>query len=301
MNLLRNISVLLLLVGVVSCHELPRIMGGDKIVASVGDRELRMSDLSGVVPSGLSPEDSISFVARYAQRWILSSVKLVEAEQVFASSAPDIDKMVEEYRNSLMIKRLEKYKINQDYNITESAEDIKAYYRDNSDKFLLTKELVKGRILSFPKETKDGAALLKSMSELTPKGVEDFRSTCEKRGFSYTELTSGWIEYADFLDRLPIVRDGAHYANFISKSGVQQLEDEDNKYYFQITEVKEVGEIEPLERIEETIRYILSNKNQAEFLQLYEAELLKNAQQKRGFIRNYISEEVEPTKEDMES
>ncbi len=291
MNLFRNISALLLLICGVSCQKLPRIMGGDKIVASVDDKELRVSDLVGVIPSGLSPEDSISFVVRYAQKWILNSVKLVEAEQVFASSAPDIDKMVEEYRNSLMIKRLERHKINQDYNITESDEDIKAYYRENSDKFLLTKELVKGRILSFPKDTKDESALLKSMSELTSKGVEDFKSICEKRGFNYAELTGSWIEYTDFLNRLPIVREGSHSPNYMSKSGVQQLEDGEYKYYFQITDVKGLGEIEPIERVEETIRYILSNKNQAEFLQVYEAELLQKAQQQRGFIRDYSSEE----------
>ncbi|MFR9597637.1 MAG: hypothetical protein SNI83_00960 [Rikenellaceae bacterium] len=268
MNLKTELFALLALLVGVSCRELPLNIGGDKMVASVEDMELRVSDLRGLAPEGLSSEDSTLFVARYAEKWIQNSVKLLEAERVFASSAPDIDKMVEEYRNSLMIRKLEKHHTNENFRATLSEGQIEEYYAQNSGNFPLTTRLVKGRILTLPKDAKDAKEMLKQMSTLADKKGGDFRSICEKKRYDLVELTSSWVEYSDFLSRLPIVRRG-HLPEYISKHGVQQLEDAEFKYYFQITEVMNEGDAEPLERVKDKIIYILNNRNQSEFLRQY--------------------------------
>ncbi len=290
MKLCVTIPLLLSLLVAVSCRESSLHIGDDVVIASVEGRTLRSSELERIVPKGLSAEDSTAFVARYAQRWILNSVKLLEADRVFASSAQDIEDMVEEYRNSLMVRRLERDYVNKNYTIPELEEQIAQYYEEHSESFKLNAVMVKGRILTFPKEYKQAKELLKEMTQLADKKGGDFRSICEKRGFELAEFTTSWIEYSDFLSRLPIVR-RAQNSEYISKLGkIQQLEDEDNRYYFQVSEVMNIGEREPLERVEDKIRYILNNKSQSEFLLLYEETLLNDALQ-RGVIRNYTIDE----------
>ncbi len=288
MNLRRVLFALLILLVGVSCRELPLNIGGDKMIASVEDKALRISDLHDIIPATLEGEDSISFMVRYAERWIQNSVKLLEAERVFASSAPDIDKMVEEYRNSLMVRKLEKHHITEKFHPTLSDSEIEEYYQKNSSNFPLTTQLVKGRIVILPKGAKDAKELLKQMTTLADKKGGDFRSICEKKRYDLVEMTSSWVEYNDFLDQLPIVRRG-FLPDYISKKGVQQLEDSEFQYYFQITEVMNIGDIEPLERIKDKITYILNNRKQSEFLRQYEQDLLRDARL-REVVRNYVAE-----------
>ncbi len=277
---------------VVGCRESSVGMGDNKLIASVESRELRRSDLETLLPKGISGEDSIAFVVRYTKRWIQNSVKLLEAERQLASSAHDLDVMVEEYRNSLMVRRLEREYLAKNYTVPRLDTLVESYYRENGEAFKLNVILVKGRILTFSKDYKETRALRKEMATLASKRGGDFRSICEKRGLELMEATISWVEYSDFLSLLPIVRRGENLEYLAKKDAIQQLEDEDNIYYFQITEVMRAGEQEPLERVDGKIRYILNNKNQTEFLRRYEETLLHEAQ-KRGVIRNYTTDDNE--------
>ncbi len=289
MNLRIELFALLTLLVGVSCRELPLNGGGDRVIASVEGMELKVSDLDGLMPAELSSEDSLSFVALYAEKWIQNSVKLLEAERLFVSSAPDIDKMVEEYRNSLMIRRLDKHYTNENFRPSLSDEQIEEYYQQNSGNFPLTTQLVKGRIVTLPKDAKDAKELFEQMSAIADKKQGgDLRSICEKKRYDLVELTSSWVEYSDFLSRLPIVRH-RNLLEYISNKRVQQLEDSENKYYFQITEVMNIGDAEPLDRVKDKIIYILNNRNQSEFLRKYEQELLQDAVL-RDVVRNYVVE-----------
>ncbi len=289
MNLRIELFALLTLLVGVSCRELPLNGGGDRVIASVEGMELKVSDLDGLMPAELSSEDSLSFVALYAEKWIQNSVKLLEAERLFVSSAPDIDQMVEAYRNSLMIRRLDKHYTNENFRPSLSDEQIEEYYQQNSGNFPLTTQLVKGRIVTLPKDAKDAKELFEQMSAIADKKQGgDLRSICEKKRYDLVELTSSWVEYSDFLSRLPIVRH-RNLLEYISNKRVQQLEDSENKYYFQITEVMNIGDAEPLDRVKDKIIYILNNRNQSEFLRKYEQELLQDAVL-RDVVRNYVVE-----------
>ena len=103
MNLRAKITVAVGALLLVGCRELPRYFTSDETVARAGDRELRMRDLRSVVPQGLSGEDSAAFMRKYIDRWVVKQLKLKEAEVLFSSSADDIDRMVEEYRQALLL------------------------------------------------------------------------------------------------------------------------------------------------------------------------------------------------------
>jgi len=47
---------------------------------------------------------------KYIDRWVVKQLKLKEAEVLFSSSADDIDRMVEEYRQALLIRKLDQYR-----------------------------------------------------------------------------------------------------------------------------------------------------------------------------------------------
>ena len=101
-----KIAVLAGVLLLASCRELPRYFASEETLARAGGRELRLRDVRDAIPQGLDSEDSTAYMKMYVDRWIRKQLKLEEAEVLFSTSADDIDRMVEEYRQALLIRKL---------------------------------------------------------------------------------------------------------------------------------------------------------------------------------------------------
>lgn len=61
----------------------------------------------------------------YIDRWVLKQLKLQEAETLFSSSAGDIDKMVEEYRQALLIRQLDQHYVDRSIDTVFTADELR--------------------------------------------------------------------------------------------------------------------------------------------------------------------------------
>ncbi len=285
MKIKEIIFVVVVLLVVVSCRELPLNFRGDKVVASVGDKELYESELKPIIPQGLSPEDSLSFVEAYTAKWILKSVKLREAERLFSSSAGDIESMVSDYRQSLLIRKLEQHTINSSGYTPHNADSIVSYYTKHSDEFRLSNTFVKGRVLRIPKDDKQTDKLFKMMRSSRERDSLDLVSIAQKRGYEMEDRSAEWIEYIDFLDQLPVAID-SKYEQYL-RSGIQRLSDNSYEYLFEILDIRKRGEVEPLEMVESRIIRILDKLQQAALLEDHDSTLMRAAVQE-NVIKKYI-------------
>ena len=80
------------------------------------------------MPAGLTGDDSVAFAELYVRKWIGKQLKLSEAEQLFSASADDIEAKVEAYRQSLLIRKLDQFYVDERIDTTFTEEDIAAYY-----------------------------------------------------------------------------------------------------------------------------------------------------------------------------
>ena len=103
MTLRTKIAVVAATLFLGGCQELPGYFASDTTLARAGGSELKMRDVESVVPKGVTGEDSAAFMKVYIDRWVRKQLKLQDAEIFFSASADDIDKMVEEYRQALLI------------------------------------------------------------------------------------------------------------------------------------------------------------------------------------------------------
>ena len=149
MRLLLTIATFATLLLTAGCQELPVYLDSGKVLARAGKSELRVRDLQAVVPGGLTGEDSVSFVGMYVDRWVKKQIKLQQAENLFSASAEDIESLVEEYRQSLLIRKLDQYFIDRQIDTVFTDEEVAAYYRDHIGDFKLDRTIVRGRILQF--------------------------------------------------------------------------------------------------------------------------------------------------------
>ena len=82
-------------------------------MARVFDKYLYKADVAGVIPNGSSKQDSITLAKNYIQNWIKQQVILHKAETNLDEEKKDVEKKLEEYRNSLITYIYEKELIRQ--------------------------------------------------------------------------------------------------------------------------------------------------------------------------------------------
>ncbi len=272
-----------------ACQELPRYFAGEEVLARVGEKELVAEELRRSIPSGLSESDSSAYAHVFVDRWVRRQLKIREAEQLFSSSVADIDRQVEEYRQSLLIRKLDQFYVDRLVDTTFTAEELEAYYNSHKSDFKLDHPIVKGCVVRVPKGYRQRARLKELMASKQEARQQDFRDICLKQEFRFEEYTEGWVDWSEFLNQLPTMRSESYDA-LLSKTGIQEMSDRENYYYFRIDEVRRAGDVVPLERLQQTIRRILFNGRQQQVIRDHE-EQLYNASIEEGAVRLYTPDE----------
>lgn len=278
MRQLLKISVFVMLLGAVSCRELPDYLMGDDVIARVGGELLTVQDISAVVPSNLKGDDSLSFVKQYTDKWLVRQLKVNEADELFSGTEKDIEKLVEDYRQTLLTSKVDQYYIDQQMSDDVSQEDITEYYNTHKSQFLLDRTLVKGRILRFDATYRQSAKLKTQMQKAATSQNDDkaFSDLCAKNNFLLIDNRSEWVNFADFLSNLPIPQ-SQNNEPLLDKMGVQELKIGSDCYYFDFTSVCRKGNVAPLEIVSDNIRRILITQRRSQIIKSHEEQILKSA------------------------
>ncbi len=278
-----------------ACQELPSYLSGDTLLAQVGRKELRQHDVESVVPAGLTGGDSVEFVGVYIDRWVRKQLKLQEAEVLFSASGENIGKLVEEYRQALLIRKLEQYYVEIGVDTTFTDSEIAAYYNTHKNDFRLDRSVVKGCIVRFDEGFRQSRRLKELMGSQSEADRRDFRDLCLKNEFAVNDFSERWADFPEFLSYLPTLR-SQNYSSVLASTSVQEMRDSHSHYYFRIDEVRREGEPIPLERLRPTIRRILLNQRKSETIRRHEEELYSRSME-NGEVKIFGSEKSDAQEE----
>lgn len=277
------------------CQELPSYFASDTTLARVGGKQLQLRDVKSVVPPGVTGEDSVALVNVYVDRWVRKQLKLKEAEILFSSSEKDIDQMVEEYRQALLIRKLDQQYVDRSVDTTFTDDEIITYYNNHKNDFRLDRTIVKGRIVRFGGEYRQAAKLKTLLAARGEQQRKDFRDICEKNNFTVTDFGDQWADFSEFLGFLPTVQ-SQNYDPILASTAVQEMRDNNSHYYFQIDAVRREGEPIPPERLRTTIRRILFNQRQGEIIRQHEEELYTRAVE-NGEVKVFVADTLQNRQE----
>lgn len=288
-----NISLCIALLAVVSCRELPDYLVGSNTLARVGREELSITEVKQAIPSNLKGEDSVVFAKHYIDKWLVRQLKIEEADQLFPGSVNDIEKMVEDYRQTLLTGKVDQYYVEKLMNNELSDKDIADYYNTHKSDFTLDRTLVKGRILRFDGSYRQSKRLKEQMRKAatSPTDAKTLSDVCEKNGFVLSDFRSEWINFSDFLGNLPTTR-SQDYDPLLNKMDIQEMEANGTRYYFDFTSVCRKGNVAPLESVSENIRRILLTQRRSEIIKAHEEEIVKRASSE-GHARIYLEDRSE--------
>ena len=286
--------VLVLIMG--ACRELPHPFEYDKVVAQVGDKKLRESDVQSIYAQAETAEDSVALLEIYVDRWVKNELKLRAAENLFRDSEEAIEAMVAEYRNSLLTRRLDQYYVDQELDTLFTDAQIEEYYNRHPSDFRLDRTVVRGRQMLVPSTFRQTTKLREAMRSTSDEKLQDWRDMCQKNSIEIQEYTS-WVDYTEFLSTLPTLR-GRKYEELLKQDVLQEMRVDDGRYYFVITDIRRAGDAAPLERVRETIKRILFNQRQSEIIRAHEERIYEEALAS-GDLRINLGDE-EPTEEQSE-
>ena len=250
---------------------------GKRVVAQVDDKELMVRDILADMPEGLTGIDSATFVRMYTDNWVLNQLKLSRAKEVLTSQK-DIDRLVEDYRQSLIIRQLDQYYVDKEIETDITPRQISAHYRLHASQFKLDHDKVRGIIVRVPDNFRNTSALSEALRNVSGEGMVELNAFVEKHSLQITDLSTSWVLFSDFLSYLPTVRTRS-YDNLLQTAKVQSMKSDDVIFYFTITDIARKGNTAPLETVEEDIRRMLYAERSSDIVKNYEQALKYEAVQ----------------------
>ena len=258
-----------------ACNSWSGFKADDEMVARVGTTYLYRSELASAMPSGIAAQDSVNYAQAYISKWIVGQLKHQEAEKLFSQSESDIDRLVEEYRRSLLVHRLDKHFLEAEPCGEITAKDIAAYYNAHKSDFRITHPMVKGEIFAMDEKFRRREQMLKWFDSSKREHREDFMELCRKNNLLHLQFDE-WVSFSDFLSNLPLLRTARH-EGMLSNRKVQKILHNKTYYYYRIKSVLNVGDAMPLDMVKENIRQILISRHRADVIHRQEEMIMKTA------------------------
>ncbi len=266
-----------------SCDFLNSLIHDDKVVARIGKQKLYISELSEVIPSGVSAQDSVSMALQYINNWASEILFSQVAATQLSKSEQNVSVELEDYKRSLLKYRYEQRYINERLDTVISHNQVEQYYNSHKELFILEVPIVKGRFLDIMQESPNLEVIKAKMSSEDYSDLSQADSLAYSSALKYSDTSDKWVDMVTFARGF-----GEDYGTLLSRmdrQGFIEIPDErgDVKIAY-ICEMQKAGTLAPLEYCEDRIRdIIISNRRHALLTEL-EQDLLKDAQKKNKLV-----------------
>ncbi|MBU45929.1 MAG: hypothetical protein CMD28_00705, partial [Flavobacteriales bacterium] len=238
----------------------------DKIIASVNDKELFLSNVTDKIPEQI--EDSAYFTEKFINDWIRRELMVSYAEMNLSTDLLKYDEQIKDYRESLLIYAYQQELLNQNFDTVIDLSEIRNYHKQHKDEFILNKNIFRGRFIVVDKSAPNLNKLDGWYKSEEVGAIENLEDYCLQFSKEYSIDVSTWIYFSIFNSKLPEIIENEEY--FLKNTKSTFFEDEDFRYYIYIKDYQLKEERSPLEIEREQIRNVLLNKKKIEYLKQLE-------------------------------
>ncbi len=247
--------------------------GRDKVLATVFDRNLYLSDLKPMIPEGATAEDSTLIINAFVERWVRDAALAHEAELAIPKDL-NIDKLVADYRSSLAKNNYEKTLIQQFLDSIVTEQDYLSYYEQNKQQFLLKAPLYKCYFLKIPRKAKGIDKVKKWLKADDVQNIDEIKSFAINANASFLLNDSVWYQASELIDKFP--KDAIGQDELVSKKTIT-YSDENFKYFLKILNKIDAGEVSPLEKVRNQIKLVILHQRKKKLLREKKEALYERA------------------------
>jgi hypothetical protein len=277
---MRNLGLFIGLVAVAfSCKN----TGNQTVIAEVGDAQLTLEQIQRYIPNGLKAEDSVTMAGQYIQQWMTDQIIVKEAEQLSSEDLPDMEMLLQDYKNSLLINEVEKRWINGklDTNITDNQ--LHEYYSQHTQEFTLADYVMKVKFFSLDEKSRDLENLKRLFQSDKDPDVFKWQQTCAQKKIPFYYNADEWMTFSTFTQQIPLnIYDKEAF--FQGNKNVQF--NKDGVWYFiRIMDYKISGAVAPFDLVKPSIREMILNKKKNEIIAQMRSDFYKQETSNGGAIR----------------
>lgn len=252
----------------------------DKIIAEVYNKKLYLKEILNYIPENISKEDSIQLIRSYTDKWVKETLFLLEAEKKLPKDL-EIDKMVKDYRASLITNNYELMLIEQKLDTLITEKEIQEYYEANKDQYQLEYAILRCRLFKLNHQItpKDKDFTDKNWKSNNKKDLNYLERVCKEFGAVCYLDDKVWHKLDHIQSVFPsgILQDG-----MIKNQQEFTFRDQQYHYYLKVYERISKQELAPLSFIEEQARKYILRKRIMQLMQqlkdeIYEREIQTNS------------------------
>lgn len=287
MNTLQSSLVLrygsLFLVGVLvllsACQPSIDKTATDKPLAKVYNKTLYLSELDGMIPEGTTGEDSLLIINAYVERWVREALLLHEAEKNIPKDL-NIDKLVRDYRASLIRHSYEKFLVESRMDSVVTPEQLLEFYEKNKVQYQLENPIVRCYFIKVPRSAPDSDDLRKWWKDCREdkQAYNQLLAYCNKYAEFHQLEDSTWYDVSEIVAAMP---DGTVTADNIRSKQDFTHRDDTYQYFLKVFDILNSKEIAPLSYVAGQARRLILRQRQEKMLEdlqedMYEVELRKH-------------------------
>lgn len=254
-------AIILCITFFLSCSGEPDTKGA---IARVYENYLYGSDLEGVVPKGVSAEDSAALVKKFIDDWVRETLLVRKAEDNLGEKEKDVSKQLKDYRNSLIMYAYEKALVRQNLDTLVSEAEIEKYYNENPSNFELKDNIIKVLYIKVSRKAPDIEKVKRWYKSDVEKERLQLDSYCRQFAENFYLDDEAWLLFDDLLKEIPI--ETYNKELFLKNNRFVEVQDSTSYYFVNIKGFKIKNSLSPLAFERENIRNIILNKRKLELI-----------------------------------
>ena len=267
--------ILLMLLLQVSCSEKPGVAEQGRVpVVALDGNYLYYDELTKVMSPDLSPEDSTTFADNYIRNW-LSELLLYQNASRNIPDTREIDALVENYRRALIVHDYEQRMIEQKCRNEVNESDIQDFYDENGSLFVIEEPIVKGLFIKLPLSAPNLNKVRKWYADLSEQSLDELEKYCMVNAVKYYVLYDTWTSISQIESMMSLSSNSL--GDKIAQNKKFEMKDDSFIYFVNVTDIRNRGEQEPLEKASAEIRRLLRNNSEVNFIERMKQELYEDA------------------------
>ncbi|HMR45599.1 MAG TPA: hypothetical protein PKC85_01755 [Bacteroidia bacterium] len=267
-----------------SCNNLPVDFKKDKnknAIARVYDKYLYSHDIKDLVPKDATPQDSSMIVKSFIDDWIKQNIVLHQAENNLLEEHKNVERQLQEYRNSLITFAYEQELVRQRLDTTVTEQEIEQYYNNNKQNFLLKNNIVKATFIKAAKKTPKIDKLKTWFNSSKEKDRQLLEEFCFQYAIDYSLNDNDWMQFDDLLKRVPIKTYDKE--EFLRNNRNIETADSVNIYLIKITDFKTNESVSPLDFVKDNIKNLIINKRKLALIEQMQKSAFEQALKNNDF------------------
>ncbi len=248
-------------------------------IASVGDVHLYKDEADIAYAQQGRSVDSVAFMQNYVERWAVDVLFSQKAKENVVST-DEIDRMVENYRESLIQNLYQDRLITQQLVPAISDSEVQEFYEREQALFELSEPYVKGFYVKLSPKASKIRDVRNRCLRRGQEDLEELEKICSENGYVCQFFMEEWLPFCDLVHKTPLT--AQQLMDRLLKKSTIEFKEGEFTYFVCADSILKKGDTKPIEMVANEIRELLINSKKANFIKqvkrsLYE-EALQNGQ-----------------------